>query len=224
MRIVDATKRLIRSPVVTFRAAEIGEDLFGLNIPNRDLNAALEAAVAARPAIDWRHALVEGWTIGADSVTARLADGTSVEGALAVAADGRLSPAREAAGIRTSTRSYPQAALVLNFSHSRGHGFISTEFHTETGPFTQVPLPGNRSSLVWVVKPKTAERTCRARRRIAVGAGRGADAVHARPRVESSPAGRSIRLARRCPPASPKTASRWSAKPRMCSRRSARKA
>src|SRR5690606_39667455 len=94
---------------------------------------------------------------GNDSVSARLADGTEVEGALAAAADGRLSPAREAAGIRTTAHSYPQAALVLNFAHSRGHGFASTEFHTETGPFTQVPLPGDRSSLVWVVKPETAE-------------------------------------------------------------------
>jgi 2-octaprenyl-6-methoxyphenol hydroxylase len=157
MRIVDATKRLIRSPVVTFRAAEIGEDHFGLNMPNRDLNAALEAAIAARPGIDWRRELVTGWIIGSEKVVARLAGGTTVEGTLAVAADGRLSPAREAAGISTSVRSYPQAALVLNFEHSRGHGFVSTEFHTETGPFTQVPLPGNRSSLVWVVKPKTAE-------------------------------------------------------------------
>jgi 2-octaprenyl-6-methoxyphenol hydroxylase len=157
MRIADATKRLIRSPVVTFRAAEIGEDHFGLNMPNRDLNAALEAAVASRPTIDWRRELVAGWVIGSDKVIARLADGTAVEGTLAVAADGRLSAAREAAGIHTSVRSYPQAALVLNFEHSRGHGFISTEFHTETGPFTQVPLPGNRSSLVWVVKPGTAE-------------------------------------------------------------------
>ena len=53
-------------------------------------------------------------------------------------------------------RDYPQSALVVNFAHSRGHGFVSTEFHTETGPFTQVPLPGNRSSLVWVVAPETA--------------------------------------------------------------------
>jgi 2-octaprenyl-6-methoxyphenol hydroxylase len=157
MRIVDATKRLIRSPVVTFRAAEIGEDHFGLNMPNRDLNAALEAAIAARPTIDWRRELVAGWIIGSEKVVARLAGGTAIDAVLAVAADGRLSPAREAAGISTSVRSYPQAALVLNFEHSRGHGFISTEFHTETGPFTQVPLPGNRSSLVWVVKPKTAE-------------------------------------------------------------------
>ena len=157
MRIVDATRRLIRSPVVNFRAAEIGEDHFGLNMPNRDLNAALEAAVAKRPAIEWQRELVASWAIGSDKVVARLTDGTAIEAVLAVAADGRLSPAREAAGIKTSVRSYPQAALVLNFEHSRGHGFISTEFHTETGPFTQVPLPGNRSSLVWVVAPKTAE-------------------------------------------------------------------
>ncbi|MDQ2633048.1 MAG: UbiH/UbiF family hydroxylase, partial [Pseudomonadota bacterium] len=158
MRIADATRRQIRSPVATFRAAEIGEDHFGLNIPNRDLNAVLEAAVATRPGITWKRGLVADWAIGSDSISARLADGSSIEGALAVAADGRLSPAREAAGIKTSARSYPQAALVLNFLHSRGHGFMSTEFHTETGPFTQVPLPGNRSSLVWVLKPETAEQ------------------------------------------------------------------
>lgn len=156
MRIVDATRRLVRSPTVTFRAAEIDEELFGLNIPNSDLNAALEAAIGQRSAVEWRHALVEDWTIRGESVSARLADGSTMTGALAVAADGRVSKAREAAGIRTSARSYPQAALVLNFAHSRPHGFISTEFHTETGPFTQVPLPGDRSSLVWVVRPETA--------------------------------------------------------------------
>jgi 2-octaprenyl-6-methoxyphenol hydroxylase len=42
---------------------------------------------------------------------------------------------------------------VLSFSHSREHHDISTEFHTEHGPFTQVPLAGKRSSLVWVTTP-----------------------------------------------------------------------
>ncbi|MEQ1944568.1 UbiH/UbiF family hydroxylase [Mesorhizobium sp. VNQ89] len=156
MRIVDATRRLFRSPVVTFRAAEIGEERFGLNMPNRVLNAVLEAAVLARPTIHWRRALVEVWSIGDEQASAKLSDGSTVEALLAVAADGRLSPARDAASIKTSGRTYPQAALVLNFSHTRGHSFISTEFHTETGPFTQVPLPGDRSSLVWVLKPEQA--------------------------------------------------------------------
>ncbi len=156
MRIIDATRRLIRSPVATFRAAEIGEEYFGLNIPNRQLNRALQQAVLAQPRIDWRRRLVEGWSIATDEIAAQLDDGVTIAASLAVAADGRLSPARAVAGIPVSTRTFPQAAFVLNFEHSRDHGFISTEFHTETGPFTQVPLPGRRSSLVWVVRPDTA--------------------------------------------------------------------
>jgi 2-octaprenyl-6-methoxyphenol hydroxylase len=46
--------------------------------------------------------------------------------------------------------------MVLNFAHTLPHQNISTEFHTEHGPFTQVPLPGNRSSLVWVQNPSDA--------------------------------------------------------------------
>ncbi len=157
MRIVDATKRLIRGPAVTFRASEIGEQAFGLNIPNGVLNDALEGAVVAEPNIDWRKALVKRWDTADDSVTAHLDDGATVTAALAVAADGRGSAAREAAGITTTMHRYEQAALVLTFRHARGHADTSTEFHTETGPFTQVPLPGARSSLVWVVKPAEAE-------------------------------------------------------------------
>jgi 2-octaprenyl-6-methoxyphenol hydroxylase len=43
--------------------------------------------------------------------------------------------------------------LTFNLAHSRPHHDASTEFHTETGPFTLVPLPGARSSLVFVVDP-----------------------------------------------------------------------
>jgi len=158
MRIVDATDRLIRSPTVTFRAGEIGEEQFGLNLPNAVLNPALSAAVEANAGITWCKTTVAAWTLGTGRATATLAGGGLVSAPLAVAADGRLSPAREAAGIRTVVHAYRQAALVLNFEHRGDHAFTSTEFHTETGPFTQVPLPGgHRSSLVWVLRPETAE-------------------------------------------------------------------
>lgn len=157
MRIVDATSRLIRSPVVTFRASEINEEQFGLNLPNSVFAPALASKVANHSGIEWLRSMVKTWHLGTGKAHAELADGSEVDASLAVAADGRQSPAREAAGISTAARSYPQAALVLNFGHSRDHAFASTEFHTETGPFTQVPLPGNRSSLVWVVKPETAK-------------------------------------------------------------------
>ncbi|RFC65601.1 MULTISPECIES: UbiH/UbiF family hydroxylase [Mesorhizobium] len=157
MRIVDATDRLIRAPVVTFSAAEISEPYFGLNIGNKTLNTALDAAVRAESKIVWHETLVEQWTLGADRATARLANGETLTAKLVVAADGRSSPAREAAGISISTTRLPQSALVLNFAHSRPHGSISTEFHTRTGPFTLVPLKGDRSSLVWVVQPQQAD-------------------------------------------------------------------
>ncbi|MEZ2332097.1 UbiH/UbiF family hydroxylase [Mesorhizobium sp. RCC_202] len=156
MRIVDATRRLVRSPTVTFRASEIGEEQFGLNLPNKVLIPLLARAVAAHAGIEWRKSMVETWRLDAGQAHAVLAAGEEISAALVVAADGRTSPAREAAGIKASARPYPQSALVVNFSHRSEHGFVSTEFHTETGPFTQVPLPGRRSSLVWVVEPETA--------------------------------------------------------------------
>jgi len=155
MRIVDGTSRLVRSPTVTFRASEIGETAFGYNIPNKHLLNCLETAVRRNDAIEWRESLVSGYRLSDDEAVAEL-DGDTITARLVIAADGRTSPAREAAGIRTHRHGHAQSALVLNFAHTRDHASISTEFHTETGPFTQVPLPGRRSSLVWVVRPQTA--------------------------------------------------------------------
>ncbi len=156
MRIVDATARLVRSPPVTFRASEIDASEFGWNIPNLALGRILADAVRGEAAITWHEAMVSRWSLGGSHASAALSDGSTIAAPLVAAADGRLSPAREAAGIETVRQSLPQSALVLNFGHTRDHGFISTEFHTETGPFTQVPLPGRRSSLVWVERPSRA--------------------------------------------------------------------
>lgn len=158
MRVVDATGRLIRSPTVTFHAAEIGEDSFGLNIPNAALNQALAETVRKNSHIDWHESFIEDWHLTQELAEVRLADGTTVGAKLAVAADGRNSPARAAAGISARIRRLPQSALVLNFAHARHHGFTSMELHTENGPCTQVPLPGGfRSSLVWVMRPNEAD-------------------------------------------------------------------
>ncbi|MCO5148272.1 MAG: UbiH/UbiF family hydroxylase [Aquamicrobium sp.] len=162
MRIADATARLLRSPTVTFRAAEIGEEMFGMNIPNAHLNAVLDNAVKDwavkdNAAIRPLGGLVRQWTPAEDAVEAELENGDVVVAKLAAAADGRRSQARQAAGISVKTWQAGQSALVLNFSHTRPHDDISTEFHTEDGPFTQVPLPGMRSSLVWVTRRRRAD-------------------------------------------------------------------
>jgi len=155
MRIVDDTGRLWRAPEVRFDAAEIGLEAFGWNIENRHLVAALAARVGDIPLlrIDEEASNIE---IADDHVTVALAGGGRLTSRLVVAADGRGSRCRAAAGIETDRRSYPQTALTFNLGHARPHHDISTEFHTADGPFTLVPLPGLRSSLVWVVSPGEA--------------------------------------------------------------------
>lgn len=158
MQIIDGTKRLLRAPTVAFRSAEIGLEAFGYNIPNSALLERLSAAVSEEPLITRKAVPADTITIGAEGVTVGLPGGETVAAAFAIGADGRKSGTRESAGVGVKTWSYPQTALVMNFAHTLPHQNISTEFHTESGPFTQVPLPGLRSSLVWVVAPQEAER------------------------------------------------------------------
>jgi 2-octaprenyl-6-methoxyphenol hydroxylase len=157
MRIVDDTARLIRAPEVAFRAAEIGHEAFGYNVENKHLVSALEARageLAAFARIDGAAARLE---LGEGGATIALAGGGELRTRLVVAADGRNSVCRTAAGIGTEQRTYPQTALPFNLAHSRPHHDVCTEFHTEAGPFTVVPLPGRRSSVVCVVERMTAE-------------------------------------------------------------------
>ncbi|WP_037082102.1 UbiH/UbiF family hydroxylase [Neorhizobium vignae] len=158
MQIVDGTKRLLRAPTAQFRAQDVGLYAFGYNIPNRALSETLDAAVAAEPNVTNVAQTVETFDFSAERVMLTLSDGTIASADFVVGADGRQSKARETAGIGVRRWSYPQSAVVLNFAHTLPHGNVSTEIHTESGPFTQVPLPGLRSSLVWVVKPDEARR------------------------------------------------------------------
>jgi len=158
MRIVDDTDRLWRAPEVRFEAAEIGLEAFGWNIENRHLVAALQARAGEIPALVRIDDDAGAIAIGDNDVTVSLAGGGALTARLVVGADGRRSICRAAAGIETERRSYPQSALTFSLTHARPHRDISTEFHTPQGPFTLVPLPGLRSSLVCVVAPDEAER------------------------------------------------------------------
>jgi 2-octaprenyl-6-methoxyphenol hydroxylase len=160
MRIVDATKRLLRAPEARFEASEIGLEAFAWNIENRHLMAALATRACQLPQLQWIEGEARTIEITPAGATLVLADGESISAALVIGADGRRSLCREAAGIATDGRTYPQTALTFNLRHTRPHRDVSTEFHTETGPFTLVPLPGNRSSLVWVVHPTEAALLC----------------------------------------------------------------
>jgi 2-octaprenyl-6-methoxyphenol hydroxylase len=158
MQILDGTARLLRAPPVAFRSSEVGLAAFGYNIPNAPFLEVLDARIAATDAIIRVESGVTAANAFETGVELVLDNGERIMASLVIGADGRKSKIRESAAIGVKAWSYPQAALVLNFSHERPHGNVSTEFHTESGPFTQVPLPGRRSSLVWVLPPQEAAR------------------------------------------------------------------
>ncbi|HMA13306.1 MAG: FAD-dependent monooxygenase, partial [Bacteroidota bacterium] len=73
-------------------------------------------------------------------VTARLADGTSLRARLLVAADGRRSAQREAAGIRVTEIDYGQTAIVATVAHTLPHGGVAHEHFLPSGPFALLPM------------------------------------------------------------------------------------
>jgi len=158
MRLVDDTGRLIRAPEVRFSCHEIGLDAFGQNIDNRSLMSALEERAAELPNLVRFDDEADTVVTEADNVAIRTAAGQHISARLVVGADGRHSLCREAAGIAVIRHDLKQTALTFNVGHTRPHRNVSTEFHTAHGPCVFVPLPGNRSSIVWVSSHSNAER------------------------------------------------------------------
>ena len=158
VRIADDLAGLLRSPEVVFRASEIGLTEFGANIPNPTLHAALEAAADRTARITRIASKVLTISPGAEDVRLTLANGDEIVASLLAAADGRASFAPAAAGIAVRSWQYPQAAVAASFAHSRPHHDTVNELHRRAGPLTTVPLPGNRSSLVWAETLQEAQR------------------------------------------------------------------
>ncbi|MFG1464849.1 UbiH/UbiF family hydroxylase [Xanthobacter sp. DSM 24535] len=156
LRIVDGTRRLMRAPEVLFRSSEIGLEAFGYNLENEVLRGQLRSLCETAPNLDIISASLTELDVGLDAVELELDSGGHLSARLIIAADGRNSRVREAVGIAMRHRDYPQVALTMTVRHTRPHDDISTEFHMEHGPFTLVPLPGNRSSIVCVVSEREA--------------------------------------------------------------------
>lgn len=158
MRLVDDTGSLFRQPPVEFLASEVGLEAFGWNIENAELVAVMAEAAAANPAIRILPHLVSAITPDPEAVSLSGEGFAPLRARLVIGADGRQSRVRAAAGIAGRDWTYPQTALTAILGHRRDHREVSTEFHTRSGPCTLVPLPGRRSSLVWLLEPAEAER------------------------------------------------------------------
>lgn len=153
IRIIDATNSLFKAPPLTFRASEINQPRFGINVPTNRIVTALSACLEAK-AVPILAVDVQSVDLAGALPQVTLASGETLRAAVLVAADGAKSTARTAARIATRSWAYDQVALTFRVSHARDHEEISTEFHTREGPFTLVPNGSLTSNVVWMVKPE----------------------------------------------------------------------
>lgn len=156
MRIVDAGGAEPEPRVVKeFDASDISDLPFGWNLPNWLLRRELLAHLDTLDTVEFRAGVstVSLFTRAAEA-RVKLSDGQQVRARLVVAADGRSSAIREAAGIQVKTTRYGQKALAFAVTHPIPHGNVSTEIHRTGGPFTLVPLPDYEgrpsSAVVWM--------------------------------------------------------------------------
>ena len=129
----------------------------GTMYENRELRRAIQGALGDAAGVDLRmrtRAVQVERVVG--RVTATLSDGSEVSAELLIAAEGRNSPTREAAGIKLARWQYDHAAIIAAFHHERPHGATAYEIFYPSGPFALLPLrddeQGHRSAIVWTVK------------------------------------------------------------------------
>src|SRR5262249_31515320 len=114
---------------------------FGFIVENRAVRRALLQRLAELTAVTHAApARVAGVERRSEAVVLRLEDGRSVEARLAVAADGRNSLVRAAAGIRTTEWAYAQTGIVCTVAHEKPHGGVAHEHFLPAGPFAMLPM------------------------------------------------------------------------------------
>ncbi len=156
LHLLDDTGNLVSAPDVRFSASEANLDAFGWNIPLAVLVPSLRAK-ASEFGVRFVDSEIEACETFETNIRALTKSKQWITAGFAVAADGRNSLMRKAAGIAATEWSFNQSALVTRFTHSRDHENVSTEWHKVGGPFTTVPLPGLRSALVWMDRPAKIE-------------------------------------------------------------------
>jgi 2-octaprenyl-6-methoxyphenol hydroxylase len=130
-------------------------------IEHERLHEALLAAAAGRSSITLMgETPVQGFRRDEHGVTVELAPGStqrSLRVPLLVAADGRRSPLRRAAGIQIVRWDYPQTGIVVTVAHTEPHAGRAVQHFLPSGPFAILPLTGNRSCVTWTEEASVAE-------------------------------------------------------------------
>jgi 2-octaprenyl-6-methoxyphenol hydroxylase len=172
IRVSDGRVGRPASPLfLHFDAVEVGGDAFGWMVEARSLRMALNARMAELANLRVFAPAEARVTRAAEGAVVSVFGGPRIACRLVVAAEGRASPLREAAGIPVTRLPYDQTGIVCAIAHERPHGGTALEHFLPGGPFAQLPMAPtegaeNLSAIVWT------ERTPAARRALAMEDGK----------------------------------------------------
>ena len=156
MRLIDdAASTRGHGAVTDFTSDAQTEEPLAYNVPNAGLHRALSKSLTETSVTFIRATVADIELEGCPLI--KLSNGQTITAGLLVAADGRHSICREKAGIHCYHIPGRQFAITCQFEHSQSHKAISTEFQRRGGPFTFVPMVGNKSSLVWIEPQEKGE-------------------------------------------------------------------
>lgn len=119
-------------------------------VEDSNLNNALDAALKFAPNTRIVTGRATRLRLDLEEARVELDNGDVLTASLVVGADGAQSWVRGQCDIGLDYRSYGQQAIVANFECERPHqGAAYQWFTSEQGIVALLPLPGNRTSLVW---------------------------------------------------------------------------
>ncbi|CAE6722466.1 UbiH/UbiF family hydroxylase [Xanthomonas arboricola pv. corylina] len=141
---------------LSFDADTLGREQLGWIIEHAVLVDRLWAAVhAAGIEVHCPARVVE---LDQDAHSVRLDDGSRLEAALAIAADGAASTLRELAGLPVSRHAYAQRGVVAFVETEQPHQATAWQRFLTTGPLAFLPFADGRSSIVWTLPDAEAAR------------------------------------------------------------------
>lgn len=133
-----------------FDSRELDQTPVGYMLEDRFLYRAFLHAMEVDPKITLlTQTAVTAQEVVPGGIKVTLSDGSTRLVKLLVGADGRRSGVAERAGITREGWGYGQTALVAAIEHELPHQGIAQQFFMPNGPLAILPLPGNRSSIVW---------------------------------------------------------------------------
>ncbi|MEL7215787.1 MAG: FAD-dependent monooxygenase [Pseudomonadota bacterium] len=141
-----------------FDHREIEEGPLGALVEDRYLRAALIGAVGAEDRITHlTQTRVMAQAVVPGGVELSLEGGETLRAKVLVGCDGRGSGTATRAGLRFAGRDYDQTSLVCAVDHALPHEGVAHQMFLPEGPLAILPLPGNRSSIVWTESRTNAD-------------------------------------------------------------------